>query len=115
MPVASARFGTQVIQYAPPALPPSQTVQPRKAARALVRVTKVLGRFPQASRPGRCTAQALSSAIEAEATRLQIEPPFVGVAPLSPFGYGYAQPVIPADWLRHPLNSNVMILGCNCA
>ena len=45
--------------------------------------------------------------IEAGSAKLQIEQPFVCVAPLSRFGYGYAQPVIPADWLRHPLNSNV--------
>ena len=49
----------------------------------------------------------LGGAIEASSTRLQSEPPFVGVAPPSRFGYGYAQAVIPADWLRHPLNSNV--------
>jgi len=107
MPVALARFGGQRIQYAPLGLPPSQAVQPRKAARDLVRVTKGLRRFPQAPRPVRCKAQAHRSTIEAGATRLPIEQPFVGVAPLAPFGYGYAQPVIQRDCLRHPVNSNV--------
>ena len=57
--------------------------------------------------------ERFGAAIEAGAAKLQIEQPFVGVAPPSRFGYGYAQPVIPADWLRHPLNSNVRPLMTN--